>query len=216
MPLYVAAGAALPEWREQWRRAGDPVRTRHEGMLEAAIWIGIVLCGIAVLGVAEYLRAKRIVRFNGDAIKSVLPIAALLLLLSIAAGMAVLFFFLFFLSDYWEYALIFGGLLFAFLVVRIRREQSFFAPASQVDLAGPEPDAKKSPGPGPGIALQIGTVAAMLVMMIPVLTGAFLIFMFLNFIAEKIVGGWPVLLPILAVISVATYFIIRNRASPSS
>ena len=186
-------------------------------MLEIAIWIGVGLCGVAVLGVLEYLRSRRIVQVDTEALKSVLPVAALILLLAIAGAMAALFFFLFFLSDYWEYALVFGGLLFAFLVVRIRGEQSFFASASQGDVTVPEPEQKKGllTDIG-GLAMPIGTAAAILVMMIPVLTGAFLIFMILDFIAGKIFGGWPVLLPILAVISIATYWKIRNRKSPPS
>ena len=184
-------------------------------MLELAIWIGIALCGVAILGVVEYLRAKQIVRFNTAVIKSVLPVAALMLLMLIAGSMAVLFFFLYFLSDYWEYALVFGGLLFAFLVVRIRKEQSFFAPAARGDMPGTELEEEKGTIPGiAGLALQIGTAVAILVLFVPVLTGAFLIFMILDFIAGKIVGGWPVLLPILAVISLLAYYMIRRRISP--
>ena len=184
-------------------------------MLELAIWIGIVLCGVAVLGLFEYLRVKRIIRINTQFLKAVLPIAALMLLLGIAGAMAALFFFLYFLSDYWEYALVFGGLLFAYLVVRIRADRSFFATASEPDVSGNEPEAAKNAlEDTANLAMQIGTAAAILVMLIPVLTGAFLIFMVLDFIAGKIVGGWPVLLPILAVISLAVYWRIRNKASP--
>ena len=186
-------------------------------MLELAIWIGIVLCGVASLGVVEFIRAKRLIRINAAVLKTVLPIAALMLLMGIAGAMAVLFFFLFFLSAYWEYALIFGGLLFAFLVVRIRSERSFFAPASQGELAGTEPEERKGAIPGiAGLAMQIGTAAAILVLMVPVLTGGFLIFMFLDYIAGKIAGGWPVLLPIVAVVSLMTYFMVRRRISPPS
>ena len=184
-------------------------------MVELAVWIGIALCGVALLGVVEYLRAKGIVRVNKAALKSFLPVAALMLLMSIAGAMAVLFFFLFFLSDYWEYALIFGGLLFAFLVVRIRKERSFFAPASQGDVTGAEPEESKGTVADIGnLAMQVGTAAAIVVMLVPVLTGGFLIYMVLDFIAGKIIGGWPVLLPILAVLSLATYLMIRRRISP--
>ena len=183
-------------------------------MLEIAIWIGTVLFGIALLGVAEYLRARRIIRINTQFLKAVLPIAGLMLLLGIAGGMAALFFFLYFLSDYWEYAIVFGGLLFAYLVVRIRGERSFFASASESDLVGQESDTNKGTlHDTASLAMQIGAAAAILVLMIPVLTGGFLIFMFLDFIADKIVGGWLVLLPILAAISVATYSIIRRYRS---
>ena len=186
-------------------------------MLELVIWIGAALSGVAFLGALEYVRAKRLVRVNGAAITSFLPIAALALLMSIAGGMAVLFFFLFFLSDYWEYALVFGGLLFAFLVVRIRGERSFFAPASQGEMAGTEPEEKKASARDiASLVMPIGTAAAILVLMVPVLTGGFLIYMFLDFIAGKIFGGWPVLLPILAVISLAAYYMIRKRISPPS
>ena len=186
-------------------------------MQELFIWIGIVLCGVAVLGVFEYLRVKRIIRINTQFLKAVLPIAALMLLLGIAGAMAALFFFLYFLADYWEYALVFGGLLFAYLVVRIRSDRSFFATASQVDILGNDSETSKNPLQDTGnLAMQIGTEAAVIVMLIPVLTGAFLIFMVLDFIAGKIVGGWPVLLPILAVISLAVYWRIRNQASPPS
>ena len=186
-------------------------------MLEIVIWIGTVLCGVAALGVVEYLRVKRLIRFNTQTVKAILPIAGLFLLLGIAGAMAMLFFFLYFLSDYWEYALIFGGLLFAFLVVRIGRERSFFAPGSQGELGRPEPETKKAESLDiTSLALQLGMAAAIFVLMIPVLTGAFLILMFLDFIASKIVGGWPVLLPLLAVISLVVYWRIRNRASPPS
>ena len=181
-------------------------------MLELAIWIGIAVCGVAFLGAVEYLRAKGLIRFNKAAITSVLPIAALMLLMGVAGAMAVLFFFLFFLSDYWEYALIFGGLLFAFLVVRIRRERSFFAPASRGDVAGPEGEGGAADVTN--FAMQVGAAAAIVVMLVPVLTGGFLIYMVLDFIAGKIVGGWPVLLPVLAILSLTTYVMIRRRISP--
>ena len=184
-------------------------------MLELAIWIGIAICGVAFLGVVEYLRAKGILRVNTAALKSVLPIAALMLLMTVAGAMAVLFFFLFFLSDYWEYALVFGGLLFAFLVVRIRKERSFFAPASRGEVTGSGPDERRGTIPEvTGLVMQVGTAAAIVVMLVPALTGGFLIYMVLDFIAGKIVGGWPVLLPILAVISLMTYLLIRRRISP--
>ena len=185
-------------------------------MLEIAIWIGVFLCGVAGLGAVEYIRSRRLVRVNGEAIKAALPVAALILLLAIAGSMAVLFFFLFFLSDYWEYALIFGGLLFAFLVVRIRREESFGAPASDGEGIGTEQAQKRGVFSDiASLAMQVGTVVAILVMMIPVLTGAFLIHMFLGFIAAKIFGGWPVLLVILAIVAIAVYVRIKsNRASP--
>ena len=182
-------------------------------MLELAIWIGIALCGVAFLGVVEYLRAKGILRINTAALKTVLPIVALMLLMGVAGAMAVLFFFLFFLSDYWEYALVFGGLLFAFLVVRIRGERSFFAPASQGEVAGVDPNESKGTATGSsGLAMQVGAAVAIVVMLVPVLTGGFLIYMVLDFIAGKI-GGWPILLPILAVISLVTYVVIRRRVS---
>ena len=184
-------------------------------MLELAIWIGIAACGVAFLGAVEYIRAKGIIRVNKAALRTFLPIAALMLLMGVAGAMAVLFFFLFFLSDYWEYALIFGGLLFAFLVVRIRKERSFFAPASRGEVAGTEPEESKGTVAGIGsLAMQIGTAAAILVMLVPVLTGGFLIYMVLDFIAGKIVGGWPVLVPILAVICLTVYVMIRRRSSP--
>ena len=182
-------------------------------MLELAIWIGVAVCGVAFLGAVEYLRAKGLIRFNKAAITSVLPIAALMLLMGVAGAMAVLFFFLFFLSDYWEYALIFGGLLFAFLVVRIRGERSFFAPASRGDVAGPEGEGRAA-ADVTSFAMQVGAAAAIVVMLVPVLTGGFLIYMVLNFIAGKIVGGWPVLLPVLAILSLTTYVMIRRRISP--
>ena len=184
-------------------------------MLELAIWIGTAVSGVVFLGVVEYLRAKGLIRFNKAAITSVLPIAALMLLMGVAGAMAVLFFFLFFLSDYWEYALIFGGLLFAFLVVRIRGERSFFAPASKGDIAGPEAEGEGGSATGvANFAMQVGAAAAIVVMLVPVLTGGFLIYMVLDFIAGKIAGGWPVLLPILAVLSLMTYVMIRRRISP--
>lgn len=186
-------------------------------MLEIAIWIGVVLCGVAALGVAEFIRAKGLIQVSGDTLKTFLPIAALTLLMSIAGAMAALFFFLFFLSDYWEYALIFGGLLFAFLVVRIRRERTFFASAPSNEVAGAEADQEKGGVIGAaGLVLQVGTVAALLVLFIPVLTGGFLIYMVLDFIAGKIIGGWIVLLPILAILSYATYWAIRRRINPPS
>ena len=100
-------------------------------------------------------------------------------------------------------------------MVRIRKERSFFAPASRGDVAGTDPDESKGKiADIGGLAMQVGTAAAILVMLVPVLTGGFLIYMVLDFIAGKIVGGWPVLLPILAVICLTTYFMIRRRITP--
>ena len=75
-----------------WGVARRPRPHQARKMLELAIWIGIAVCGVAFLGVVEYLRAKGILRVNTTALKSVLPIAALMLLMGVAGAMAVLFF----------------------------------------------------------------------------------------------------------------------------
>ena len=178
-------------------------------MLEAAIWIGIALSGLAVLGIIEYARSNSVIRAHGEAIKAALPIAALFLLGFITAAVAVLFFFLYFLSDFWQYALIVGGAVFAFLFLRIRRNWSQFTLAPQ-----PERAQAAATGLFPQLgtlALQAAGAAAVMVMMVPVMTGGFLLYMFLSHIAGSVIGY---LLLIFVAVLAAGYLLTRRRAPP--
>lgn len=183
-------------------------------MLEAAIWIGIALSGLAVLGTFEYVRSRASVKGNGQAIKEALPIAALALLGFIAGAISALFFFLFFLADIWQYALVIGGVIFVILFRRIRRNWSLF-------LTVPGPDTVEQPQPAtPGLfpqisilALQAAGAMAVLFMIVPVLTGGFLLYMFLNDMAGAIIAN---LILAMCVIFLTGYLYTRLRTPPQA
>ncbi len=67
-------------------------------MLEVAVWIGVVVVGLAVLAFLEVLRSNSFIRAHHEEIRMALPMVALCALASIAGAMAVLFFFRFFLG----------------------------------------------------------------------------------------------------------------------
>lgn len=181
-------------------------------MLEAAIWIGVALAGLLLLGVFERARASSFIRANGEAIKAALPIAALFLLGFIAGSVATLFFFLFFLIDFWQYALVIGGVTFVLLFLRIRRKWSEFAAVPNPGLVEREPTVAPGLFPQIGVfALQAAGAIAVLFLMVPVLTGAFLLYMFVSHVAGPVIAN--LLLAVVAV-SLAGYLYTRLRTPP--
>ncbi len=185
-------------------------------MLEVAIWIGVALAGLLLLGAFErvrsgyFIRASYFIRANGEAIKDALPIAALFFLGFIAGSVATLFFFLFFLIDFWQYALVIGGVTFVLLFLRIRRNWSEFAGVPGRGLVQREPAV--APGLFPQIgafALQAAGAMAVLFMMVPMLTGAFLLYMFVNHAAGPVFAN---LLLAFALVSLSGYLYTRLRA----
>ncbi len=181
-------------------------------MLEAAIWIGIALSGLAALGAFEYVRSRTVIKANGQAIREALPIAALALLGFIAGAISALFFFLFFLADFWQYALVIGGVIFVLLFRRIRKNWSLF-------MTVPGPDTvERAQTAVPGLFPQISILAlqavgamAVLFMIVPVLTGGFLLYMFVNDVAGAIIAN---LILAMCVIFLAGYLYTRLRTPP--
>lgn len=183
-------------------------------MLEAAIWIGISLAGLALLGIFERVRASSFVRANSEAIKAAIPIAALAFLGFIAGSVATLFFFLFFLIDFWQYALAIGGVTFVLIFLRIRRNWSEFAGVPQPEIV--EQGQVATPGLFPQIgalALQAAGAMAVLFMMLPVLTGGFLLYMFVSRVAGSVIAN---LLLAVAALSLTGYLYSRLRTPPPS
>ncbi len=181
-------------------------------MLEAAIWIGIALAGLVLLGLLERVLSSSVIKGNREAIKEALPIAALAVLGFVAGSLATLFFFLYFLVDFWQYALVIGGVAFVLLFIRIRRNWSEFSGARQSGLL--ESGAMATPGLFPQIGvvvLQAAGAMAVLFMMVPVLTGGFLLYMFVNRVTGPIFAN--VLLAVAA-LCLAGYLYSRLR-SPS-
>ena len=74
-------------------------------MLEAAIWIGVVIGGVALLGTLELARSNSFLKSHAEEIKSGLPIVALFLLIVLTGSVAVFFFFLYFLASIWQFSL---------------------------------------------------------------------------------------------------------------
>ncbi len=181
-------------------------------MLEAAVWIGIALCGLAVLGIFEYVRTRAVIKANSKAIKEALPIAALGFLGFIAGSVATLFFFLFFLVDFWQYALVVGGIAYVLLFLRIRRNWSEVVGVPQSGLM------EQGRVPTPGMFPQIGAVVlqaagamAVLFMMLPVLTGGFLLYMFVSRVTGPVIAN---LLLAVAALCLAGYLYSRLRTPP--
>ena len=178
-------------------------------MLEAAIWIGVALAGLALLAVIERVRSSAFMKANGATIKAYLPMAALGLLGFIAGSVAYLFFFLFFMADIWQYALVIGGLAYVFLFVRIRRNWSEFArvaPSGQMEQ--PLPVAS-------GLFPRLGTVTlqaagalVVLFMMLPVLTGGCLLYNLVTHIVGSAIAN---LLLAAALLCLAAYTYSRLR-----
>lgn len=189
-----------------------PGRCGQEKMLEAAVWIGIALCGLAVLGIFEYVRTRPIIKANSEAIKAALPIAALGILGFIAGSVATLFFFLFFLVDFWQYALVVGGVTYVLLFLRIRRNWSEVAGVPQSRLV--EQGQVATPGLFPqigAVVLQAAGAMAVLFMMLPVLTGGFLIYMFVSRVTGTVIAN---LLLAVAALCLAGYLYSRLRTPP--
>ena len=70
----------------------------HDDTLEVAVWIGVVVVGLAVLAFLEVLRSNSFIGAHRGEIWMALPTVALCALASIAGAGAVLFFFRFFLG----------------------------------------------------------------------------------------------------------------------
>ena len=159
-------------------------------MFEAAIWIGVALAGLVLLGLFERVRSSSVVKANSEAIKAALPIAAFALLGFVAGSVALLFFFLFFLVDFWQYALVVGGVTYVLLFLRIRRNWSEFAGVPQSGLV--EQGRVATPGLFPqigAVVLQAAGAMAVLFMMLPVLTGGLLLYMFVNRVMGPVIAN---------------------------
>lgn len=183
-------------------------------MPEAAIWIGVALAGLVLLGLFERVRSSSVVKANGEAIKAALPIAAFALLGFVAGSVATLFFFLFFLVDFWQYALVVGGVTYVLLFIRIRRNWSEFAGVPRPGLV--EQGQVATPGPFPRlgpIVLQAAGAMAVLFMMLPVLTGGFLLYMFVSRVTGQVIAN---LLLAVAALCLAGYMYSRLRTPPPS
>lgn len=187
-------------------------------MLEAAIWVGVLLSGVVVLGVVECVRSNSFFKTHSEEIKSNLPIFFLFLLTLITGSVAAVFFFLFFLGSVWQFALIAIAAVFVFLLVRIRKEQSFAALVAQ-------------PGPSAGehgagsrrftrvttLAVEAASAALMMVFLVPLAAGGFLLFRFIRIMMETMgvtSAIWPYLF-VLSVIFLTYYLFTRRRAPPS-
>ena len=183
-------------------------------MLEAAIWIGVVLAGLVLLVVFERVRSSSFFRANSEAIKAALPLVALALLFFIAGSVAMLFFFLFFLVDFWQYALVIGGVTYALLFIRIRRNWSEVAGVPRSGLVEQGQVATPDLFPRIGkVILQAAGAMAVLFMLIPVLTGGFLLYMFVTRITGPLTAN---LLLAVAALSLTGYLYSRLRAPPPS
>ena len=196
----------------QWARlAARP--QRPEKMVEAAIWIGVALAGLVSLGLVERVRTSSFVRANSEAIKAALPLAALAILGLIAGSLATLFFFLYFLVDFWQYALVVGAVTFVLLFIRIRRNWSEFAGVSQSGLVEQKQVVATGLFPQIGtLVLQIVGAMAILFMMVPVLTGGFLLYMFITRITGALIAN---LLLAVAALCLTGYLYSRLRPPPS-
>ena len=173
-------------------------------MLEVAVWIGVVVVGLAVLAFLEVLRSNSFIRAHREEIRMALPTMALCALASIAG--AVLFSFRFFLGDVWQYALPVTFFLFVLLVWRIRQQQS-----EERSAAHPEPWSGSRLKPIFTLATQVAEAAVVPVLMIPVLAGAFLIVSFLGHMSHVV--AWPYLVLALAAIFAVGYYLLRQRTA---
>lgn len=183
-------------------------------MLEAAIWIGVALSGLALLGLFERVRNSSFVRANSESIKAALPIVALALLGFIAGSLATFFFFVFFLVDFWQYAIVVGAVTFVLLFIRIRRNWAEFAGVTRPGTVDREQPAT------PGLFPQIGTLVlqaagamTVLFMLLPVLTGGFLLYMFVTRITGSLIAN---LLLAVAALCLTAYLYSRLRTPPPS
>ena len=175
-------------------------------MLEVAVWIGVVVVGLAVLAFLEVLRSNSFICAHREEIRMALPTVALCALASTAGAMVVLFLFRFFLGDVWQYALPVAIFLFVLLVWRIRQQQS-----EERSAAHPEPWSGSRLKPIFTLATQVAEAAAVPVLMIPVLAGAFLIVSFLGHMSHVV--AWPHLVLALAAIFAVGYYLLRQRTA---
>ena len=175
-------------------------------MLEVAVWIGVVVVGLAVLAFLEVLRSNSFICAHREEIRMALPTVALCALASTAGAMAVLFLFRFFLGDVWQYALPVAIFLFVLLVWRIRQQQS-----EERSAAHPEPWSGSRLKPIFTLATQVAEAAVVPVLMIPVLAGAFLIVSFLGHMSHVV--AWPHLVLALAAIFAVGYYLLRQRTA---
>ena len=187
-------------------------------MLEVAIWIGVVVSGLAALGLVEYLRANSFVKTHRGAILAALPIAALSLLAFVAAAIAMLFFFLFFLADFWEYGLIAIGAIFVFLMTRFRKENLFSGL-----LVRPMPAAAGPLTPGgrlrraAAFAVTASGAALLMAFMIPFAATGFILFRFLRILADSMGLAYFVLAAlVVAGAALLLYRRIARRRGPPS
>ncbi len=186
-------------------------------MFEAAIWIGAVLFGLAGLGVIEYVRSNSTIRAHGETIKAVLPTLALSLLLLITGGLAMLFFFLYFLSGFWQFGIIIGVIIYVIIVLRIRQTQMHGALVAQPDLVGREQGASSTLFHSvASLAVQMAGAALFLLFMVPVFTGLYLFGFVLVHAAQALAAFWPHVLLVLATIGLGYYLLGRRRTPPPS
>ncbi len=191
-------------------------------MLEAAVWIGVILSGVAVLGAVEFVRSRPSIRAHGEAIRSGLPIVGLFFLLLITGSVAMLFFFRFFLASFWQFSLAALFLVFVFLVMRIRKEQSLGALVVQPGQAAGEEGAPPTLlGRVAALAVEAAGAALLMVFMAPFAAGGFLLFRFYNIVLGMMGLASPLLAGVLllATIALPYYLFIRpfiQRRPPSA
>ena len=201
-------------------RAGDPVYGCLDEMLEAAVWIGIVLSGVAVLGAIEFVRSRAFVKNRSFEIKSGLPIVGLLLLFLITGSVSVVFFFLYFLAAFWKFSLAIIFLVFIFLVVRIRKEQTLGALVAQTGTAAGKPTSPPTLfNRVATLAMEAAGAALLMVFLVPFAAGGFFLFRFYSGLLNAIgIGALNPVLPcvlILVTILIPYYFIMRWRRPPA-
>ena len=184
-------------------------------MLEVAIWIGVVLFGLAALGVVEYVRSNSFIRTHRGEILAALPIAALMLLALVTAAISMLFFFLFFLADFWQYGLIAIGAIFVFLVTRFRKENLF---SGLMVRPTPPPAAGLMSGDGrfrraAAFAVTASGAALLMAFMIPFAATGFILFRFLRILADSMGLAYFIVAALLAAGVAALLYrrIIRRR-----
>lgn len=178
-------------------------------MLEVAIWIGVILAGIAALGAIEYLRASPYIKAHRGDILAALPIAALALLVFIAAAVSLLFFFLLFLADFWQYGIIAIGVIFVFLVTRIRKENPFRGLMLQPqgaagDGAPPAGRIRRAAA----FAIALSGAALVIALMIPFAATGFILFRFLRILADSM-GAVNFIAAALLVSAAALFLLYR-------
>ena len=186
-------------------------------MLEAAIWIGVVACGVVALGVIEYLRNSSFFRTHGEGIKAGLPFFFLILLILITSSLAVFFFFLYFLAPIWQFSLAVLFMVFVFLVARIRKEQTMGTLVAQPGNAAGRQGVPPTLFTRVAVlAVEAASAAMLMIFMVPFAAGAFLLFRFFGILLEAIGITSPIfpLLLLFATIALPYYFIIKRRTQP--